>query len=402
MINIILVITAIIVFVFYDKMRNILGTISPSRFPQSPLQSNDIKMNAVVMKKHGSPEVLEYVNDFPAPIINGRQILCKVVAAGLNPVDFKMRKGPIWNTIYPKPKIIGCDFAGVVQEVPLISKFKPGDHVFAMLPLLGSHYGSYADKVCIDEKMLALAPDNVDLESLAVIPLVACTVVQALRPVVQSYKEDIKGKKILIQAGSGGLGTLAIQYCANVLGMYVITTASSTNFDLLKSLGAAEVIDYHNETIESRVQNIDVFFDTIGYVYEHIIFKKDCTILRKQGKLPSFYIKIASSPYGNNKNISDLSCDPLGLAIPEARLDRMATGFIKSALSKIIGMSFIKYHFVLVHPDIDALHEIGDAMKKGLVKAIIQQRFPMKDASVSHKILEAGHVVGKLLLFNEK
>jgi len=181
--------------------------------------------------------------------------------------------------------------------------------------------------------------------------------------------------------------------------MYVITTASPANFELLKSLGASELIDYHNEKIEDRVEDIDVFLDTLGYLYENIIYNKDCTILRKKGKFPSYYIRIASSPYGDNAAKSNLSCDPLGLAIPEARLDRMAKGFSKTLMSSYF--SFIKYHFVLVYPDVDALNEIGDAMSKSLIKAIIQQKFPMKDASEAHRVLEGGHVVGKLLLLNE-
>jgi NADPH:quinone reductase-like Zn-dependent oxidoreductase len=181
--------------------------------------------------------------------------------------------------------------------------------------------------------------------------------------------------------------------------MYVITTASPANFDLLKSLGASELIDYHNEKVENRVKDIDVFLDTLGYVFENIIYKKDCAILRKKGKLPSYYIRIASSPHGDN---TFLSSDPLGLAIPEARLDRIVEGFSKTLLSKwSLGLSFIKYHFVLVYPDVDALNEIADAMSKGLIKAVIQQKFHMKDASEAHIVLEGGHVVGKLLLVNE-
>lgn len=384
-------------------MRSILQLISPTRFPTSPTMSKDITMNAVVMKNHGDPSVLEECQDFPAPSPSPstRQVLCKVIGAGCNPVDFKMRKGPILNIIYPKPKIIGSDFSGYVIQSPSNSKFKEGQQVFGMLPLLGSNYGSYANKVCIDESILALAPDNVDLESLAVIPLVACTIVQAMRPIVKCYGCEIKGKKILIQAGSGGVGSLAIQYCANVLGMYVATTASPKNFDLLRSLGATELIDYHNETIESRIKDYDVFLDTMGYKYEEIVFKKGCGILRKQGKTPSHYIRIASSPYGDTKSGSNMSNDPLGLSIPEARIDRMVKGFVNSLISSI-SSSFIKYHFVLVYPELDALNEIADAMSKGLIKAVIQDRFPMRDASKAHTILEGGHVVGKLLLLNER
>ena len=168
-------------------MRSILGYVAPSRFPTSPTMSKDKTMHAIVMKRHGPPSVLEYVDNFPSPnpAVGTNQVLCNVVGAGCNPVDFKMRIGPIANTIYPKPKIIGSDFAGYVLQAPSNSKFKEGQRVFGMLPLLGSIYGCYADKVCIDESLLALAPDNVDLESLAVIPLVACTIVQALRPIVK-------------------------------------------------------------------------------------------------------------------------------------------------------------------------------------------------------------------------
>jgi NADPH:quinone reductase-like Zn-dependent oxidoreductase len=192
--------------------------LAPGRFPAPPLPDPARPMTAIVFYEHGDADVLQLVNDFPSPspAPGSRQVLVQVCAAGLNPLDFKMRKGPIANFLYPKPKISGLDISGKVISSPPGSSFKPGDKVYAMLPLLCTQYGGYASVCCVDEDLLALAPDNVDLVSLASIPLVANTVVQAMRPVVQSFHGDTKGKKCVIQAGSGGVGTFAIQYCAKV------------------------------------------------------------------------------------------------------------------------------------------------------------------------------------------
>ena len=187
------------------------------------------------MSLHGGPEVLEYKTSVPCPFpSNSKQVTVDIAVAGLNPVDFKMRIGPIADFLYPKPKIIGSDFAGVIINTPPGSKFVVGQRVFGMLPLLGTPFGSYCSRCCIDESILCPAPQNVSLRDLGSIPLVACTIIQAMRPVISSYNGLTEGKKCFIQAGSGGLGTFAIQYCANVLKMHVATSCSPRNFDLLR------------------------------------------------------------------------------------------------------------------------------------------------------------------------
>ena len=139
--------------------------------------------------------------------------------------------------MYRKPKIIGSDFAGVVVNAPDGSKFKKGDRVYGMLPLLGTKYGAYAQKCCIDESILSIAPPDIPLVHLSSFPLVACTVIPPLKAVVKAFEGNVAGKKCFIQAGSGGVGSFAIQYCAKHLGMYVSTTCSPRNFELVKSLG---------------------------------------------------------------------------------------------------------------------------------------------------------------------
>lgn len=382
-------------------LRYIMSTVSPQRFPPVPLISDE-KMRAVTMATHGPPEVLVYSEDVFAPKIDPRtkQIAIEIAGAGLNPVDFKMRKGPISDIIYPKPKIPGCDVAGRVLAVGEDSSFQIGDKVFVMLPLLGSNFGGYASICCVDESIVAPAPSTIPLVHAAAFPLVACTVIQGLRPVKQAFLGDLRGKKCFISAGSGGVGTFAVQYCSKVLGMHVVTSASPRNFDLLRNLGAAEVLDYHSQPLEEHVRDFDVMIDTLGYLNEDKVFQSNSRVLNPSH---SHYIRIASSPYGDTLTnmAGGFSGDFFGLAVPEARVDRLITGFWHHFVSRVlysVGRPGIQYHFVLVAPERDALLEVKDAVEKGLIRPVIQEMFPLQEASKAHTILESGHVTGKLIL----
>lgn len=364
-----------------------------------PIGDESSPMHAVFIEQHGSPEVMKY-SLFPSPMPppGSRQVLVEIVGAGVNPVDFKLRKGPIASFLYPKPKVLGSDMAGVVISAPEGSAFQPGQRVYAMLPFLGHSYGSYAEKCCVEEDILVPAPNNHPLLDLASIPLVATTVIQALRPVKAAYGDKIRGKKCFIPAGSGGLGSFAIQYCANVLGMHVTTSCSTKNFDLVKSLGAAEVIDYKTEKIEDRVRDYDVFLDSMGYRYESMVFKADSHLLKPSTDTdPSFYLRIASSPYGDKTE--KLSPDPLGLAVSEARLDRMAVSYSKQILGYFnLLPRAIQYHFILVSSEKAALLETTEAIEQGKIRPVIQQRFALSEAAEALRLLEEGHVAGKLVL----
>ena len=372
---------------------------APTRFPIEPVQDADHPMNAGFIHEHGDSDVLKHGN-FPSPVPSqgSNQIVVNTVAAGVNPVDFKLRKGPIANFLFPKPKVLGADMAGIVAFAPEGSPFKVGERVMAMLPFLGTPYGSYAEKCCVDEFLLVPAPTNFSLVELASIPLVATTVIQAMRPAKLAYGDRIKGKRCFIAAGSGGVGTFAIQYCAKELGMYVTTSCSEKNFELVQSLGASEVVNYKTEKIEDRIHDYDVFLDTMGYRHEELVINAESKILKPSTAMdPSFYIRIASSPYGDKSE--RLSPDPLGLAVSEARLDRMFVAYTKQFLSSFnILPKGIRYHFVLVYPEKQALEEAAKAIQNGIIRPVIQDRIPLSEAKRAHDLLEQGHVTGKLVL----
>jgi alcohol dehydrogenase len=355
-------------------------------------------MRAIVMQRHGPPEVLEYKENANAPkrIPGSRQVKVEIAGAGLNPVDFKMRIGPISDFMYPKPKIPGSDMAGRVVEVPEGSSFHVGQKVYGMLPLLGSHFGAYAQYCCVDESILATAPESIPLIDCAVLPLVACTILQGLRPVRADYGDaNLKGKKCFVSAGSGGVGTFAIQFCAKVLGMEVATSCSPRNFELVRSLGASVVLDYHNQQIPDHIHQYDVFIDCLGYMNEELVFAQGATILNSQH---SHYIRIASSPYGAQKDrVPAYGSDPLGMSVPEARFDRIVHGLFRQSLSQWFSYG-IRYHFVLVVPDKSALEEVRQVVDRGLIVPVIQQRFPLAEAAAAQTMLEESHVTGKLVL----
>eukprot|EP01031_Cornospumella_fuschlensis_P033078 gene33078-40013_t len=373
-----------------ELLRAAANFMAPGRFPTSPVPSTIHCMKAVVMFEHGAPEVLKVVNDFPVPqpAPGTRQVVVEVAGSGLNPVDFKMRRGPIANLIYPKPKIVGSDIAGKVIMAPVDSSFKPGDRVFVMLPLLGTQYGGYAEKCCVDEAILAKAPSSGSLVDLSSLPLVICTVVQAFRPVVKAFHGQTRGFKCFVVAGSGGLGSFAIQYASKVLQMEVATSCSEKNRDFVLSLGAAAVVDYTSETVEERIQDYDVFFDSMGYKHEELVYAPTSRILKRN--YHAHYIRIASSPYDGS-----MGTDPLGVSIAEARVDRIVGGYWNSFVHHY---SPIHYHFVLVRPDREALEEVVPYIESGQIKPVVTQRFPMERVSEAHSLLESGHVQGKLVL----
>lgn len=158
-------------------------------------------MNAVSYETHGSPQVLVVSPNFPKPIPKDKQVLIKVKASSVNPVDFKFRRNPTPNWLLPKPKIPGLDLAGVVVQVGAkVSFIQVGDRVAAMMPLVGSRWGSHAEYVAIDADLVSKLAESVDYESAASLPLVSLTVIQSLRR-LQTLPTE--GKKILIHAGAG-------------------------------------------------------------------------------------------------------------------------------------------------------------------------------------------------------
>ena len=374
--------------------RAVLGLLAPGRFPPSPLASSTETMAAAVFRAHGGPEELN-LEQFPKPEPQpgAAQVLIRVCGAGLNPVDFKMRRSSIPKVAYPVPKICGSDVSGVVVEAPEGSRFKAGDRVIAMLPLLGTQYGGYAEFACVDERSVAKVPTGqragADLVELATLPLVACTVVQALRPVVAAMGGNTRGKRCLVQAASGGVGSLAVQYCANTLGMEVIGTCSAANADFVRSLGAAQVLDYRTQRFEEELSGLDVIVDPLAYMYEERTLGSP-DLLRSGGH----YVHIAGSAWQDDP----ASRDPIGVGIPEAAPHRVARGYLRALYGMLPWTGGPSYHFVFVHPDGAALEEIAAAVGRGEVRPVVCRRFALGEARDAQMFLEEGHARGKLVL----
>src|SRR6185437_13500671 len=199
-------------------------------------------MKAVRIHSYGDANVLQY-EDAQVPQILPDEVLIKVHAAGVNPVDWKIRKGGYRGgaLTFPMPFILGWDVAGTVEQAgSLVSRLKPGDKVFAKTD--GMRNGAYAQYIAVRAHEVAFAPKNISLEEAAGIPLAGQTAWVGL-----FEKGNLQeGQSVLIHAGSGGVGSFAIQL-AKAAGAYVLTTTSKANINMVKSLGADEVIDYHAE-----------------------------------------------------------------------------------------------------------------------------------------------------------
>jgi alcohol dehydrogenase len=213
---------------------------------------------AAFIDGYGQNQVLK-VGNFPAPKPGPRDVLVKIHAASVNPVDFKLRDGKLCLLRpYRFPLILGHDCAGeVVQIGEKVTQFKIGDRIFSR-PRTG-RIGTFAEFIAIDQSEAAVMPLNLNYHEAASLPLVALTSWQALVDVAQLKR----GQKILIQAGSGGIGTFAIQLAKHI-GAEVWTTTSGKNLEFVKSLGADHVVNYRTEKFEERMNNLDVIFDTLG------------------------------------------------------------------------------------------------------------------------------------------
>ncbi len=198
--------------------------------------------------------------------------------------------------------------------------------------------------------------------------------------------ETTAGQKILIQAGSGGLGTFAIQYCSHVLGMHVATTCSSSSAELVRSLGASVVIDYHTEQFERRVQNYDFVLDPMGHRYAARTLNSG--VLRRGGH----YIHVAGSDWPPSRQDK---------TIAEAAPLRLATTLTKQwwrNTATRLGMGDSYYHLIFVHPDGKLLGEVARYVDQGKIAPVIDLTFSLQQTAEAHRYLEAGHARGKVVI----
>jgi len=217
-------------------------------------------MKAAQYNSYGGPEVLE-INEVPEPVLGSGQVLVEVYAASINPIDWKVRAGYMKEKLPLKfPVTIGGNFSGVVQKIADdVTEFKIGDEVYGQALTLNGGSGSIAQFVASNVANTAFKPKTVNHVEAASLPLVGVSALEALEQHINLQREQ----KILINGGSGGIGSIAIQL-AKSIGAYVAATVSSEHVDFVKSLGADAVIDYKKEDVAEKLHDFDAVFDTAG------------------------------------------------------------------------------------------------------------------------------------------
>jgi NADPH:quinone reductase-like Zn-dependent oxidoreductase len=305
-------------------------------------------MKAVRIHGYGDSSVLKY-EEAPMPSIHPDEVLIKVFAAGVNPVDWKIREGYMKERMhYDFPLTLGWDVSGTIERIgSLVTIFKEGDVVIARPDTRRD--GCYAEYVAVRAFELALAPTYVGLNEAAGIPLAAQTAWVGL------FEEGNLRKRqtVLIHGASGGVGTFAVQL-AKIAGAYVYATTSDKNIDMVKSLGADEVINYKEEDFSKKLENLDLVFDTIGGETQ----AKSWQTLSKKGTLVS----------------------TVGADEKEAKKHG------------VTGKSF------MMISNGSRLQEISGLVDKGLVRVIISKEFALEDARAAQDLSQRGHAKGKIIL----
>ncbi|AQL38551.1 NADP-dependent oxidoreductase [Pseudomonas syringae] len=330
-------------------------------------------MKALTFESYGkSPEIT--IAHVPRPTIKPDELLVEVHAAGLNPIDNMITTGTFKPVLkYELPAIMGSDLAGVVLEVgSAVTRFKAGDAIFASLFDLGR--GSIAELVAVPERTAALKPTNLDFVQAASIPMVGLTSWQALKERANLQP----GQKVFIPAGSGGIGTFAIQL-AKHLGGKVATTTSSGNAKLVRSLGADEVVDYKERAFEQVLRGYDLVLGTT----RGDTIKKAVGILKPGGKIVSLV-------------------GPLDKAFAQARGMNVFFTFLFGLMSRSIirraKKSNVTYSFLFVRPDGAQLGKIAELLESGQIKPVIDRVFAFEQAREGLEYLGRGRAKGKVVV----
>lgn len=305
-------------------------------------------MHALVIHSFGGPEVLKY-DELPRPEPNDDQVLVRVVAAALNPVDTAVRQGYMRQRTGEKfPMIIGYDIAGVVEKAGAkVTKLKPGDAVYAYLTLAG---GGYAEYAVASESEAVRKPKALTFEEAAAVPLAGETAWQAL---IDTAKLQ-SGQTVLIHGGSGGVGSLAVQI-AKARGAKVIATASTANQETLKQLGVDQAIDYTQTKFEEQVKDVDVVLDTVG--------KDTLTRSYDAVKKGGIVVTIAGKP-------DQAEAEKRGIRVASIRTEQKAES-------------------------LDELTKLAEAEK---LKPIVSQVLPLSEGAKAQEQVATRHTRGKIVL----
>lgn len=311
-------------------------------------------MKAIILEQAGDVENF-ITKDIEKPDIKGNEVLVETKAISVNPVDYKVRANePVIDMIIGKerPVILGWDIAGVVSKIGNeVSKFKVGDTVFGMVNFLG-HGKAYAEFVAAPEDHLAKIPEGISFEDAAATTLAALTALQVLESRVK------KGDKVLIHAGSGGVGHFAVQI-AKTLGAYVITTSSGKNKDFVMSLGADQHIDYRQQKFEEELSNLDFVFD----MFNGDILLNSVKIVKAGGHI-------------------------ISLPTPEFSDD-----ILNLAKERNVNVSFL-----MVQSNGKDMATLANMLENGTIKPHVSKTFAFEEMGEAHQQLESGRTVGKVVI----
>lgn len=324
-------------------------------------------MKALQITKYGDLEnSLEFAN-VDNPEISNSEILIAVKAAALNPIDYKLAQGHLKDMLQlDLPTGIGYDVSGEIVEIGSgVKDFKVGDEVFGRVPQ--EYMGTVAEFVAVDSNVVAHKPENVTFEKAASLPLTGLTAMQALQK-VDLKKDD----RILIHAGSGGVGSFAVQY-AKAKGAIVYTTTSGTNVEWVKALGADRVIDYENEDYKEVANNLDIVFDTLGDDYTFEAFD----IIKEGGRVAT----IVGPPDAE-------SAKQMGIENYE----------MPEKLTKLIEEKSAKYRHTWMQPNADQLKEIKEMVEDRTIRPVIDLVYSYEDAIKAYQYLATGRAQGKVIV----
>lgn len=330
-------------------------------------------MKAFIVERYGKKRALQLA-EMPAPEPRDDEVLVQVHAAGVNPLDCKIRDGELKLILpYRLPLVLGHDVAGVVVKAgPRVHQFKPGDEVYARAD--DFRIGTFAEFVPVREASLAIKPTGLTMEEAASIPLVGLTAWQAL---VEKAKLA-KGQKVFVQAGSGGVGSFAIQL-ARHLGATVATTASAANAALVKSLGADVVVDYKTQDFEQVLRGYDVVLNS----QDGKTLEKSLRVLKSGGKL----ISISGPP------------DPaFGEEIAAAGFVRFFMRLLSSGVRRKARGLGIGYAFLFMKANGAQLRLITRLIEAGAIRPVIDKVFPFESTNEAMAYVEAGRAKGKVVV----
>jgi NADPH:quinone reductase-like Zn-dependent oxidoreductase len=313
-------------------------------------------MRALVIDRTGDADEL-HIAEVPTPVAVMDELLIRVVAAGINPIDAKTRSGGGASGVIPSyPVILGADFSGVVVQSPYEAfPLQPGDEVYGMarVPRIS---GTYAEYVPVTSLSVARKPTTLSHVEAAAVPLAALTA----WGMVVTVAEAGPGQRMLIHAGSGGVGHFAIQF-AKAAGAHVIATGSSRNLDFLRELGADEVVDYSAERFEDAVSEVDTVIDLIGNVHDDT-GTRSLSVLRAGGLL-------VNAPTGSWPTL----------------LEDAAAAGVRATRHRVAA-------------DARALDAISGLIESGTVRVHVDRVFDLADGAEAHRELERGHTRGKIAL----